>query len=1140
MSANEAVQSAETPIVGMRLVGNSGTYRLTRFLGGGQTAAVYAALVEDSKIVHRIGEEVAVKLMIPGLDKETTKRFWQEEDFLIGLNQGLRRLALQGLDAEDASTLVPSVWDRSKDKGPQFLVMTLASGKSLDEFLRSDRRFSEIDSLRIIYQLLAVLLSLHEEVRRVYLDFQPRNVFWDERAKRITVIDWNLLSQSESKDYQPDYSQDIRMAIQLLHRLLVNQESLLSVLEDRKSRNAWEGLSLSTRLLLREIAEPDADTRSSIRKLLDRIGAELTWHRASSDELLYQAADRVEQMTVAKNADAGINEVITHHQRAVALLRLAEGRGISRRMGAIAQDLHEKLDRDALAHSHLTGGQALLRAGDYSQAKELFDKALTEAVTPGELVLARRWWLLSQNPSSEADAQVQELVDLLADAEGQPRQGQLASSAFESVDWQGLKTIAKEMEALGTLADLLLLDIPTLEQSSLQVWIDNAQKAVKVFEDLDSGQFGTPSYGEALWYWLGNGQSLPVTKQRIQDKLDSIAKRQAHTAKIDRETKADLSPQEARALLRETEFGSDPYLHSKILEYVPRWMDDAVNDKELAELLTGLEQGSSTPGIKKQILDHQRSLTLLQEARFWVDWAAVPSVQTGDAHNQIASDSAPEALSMPSGQEENGPGHSEAHPIHIKETAAEITASDQLAMLPGPGSMAAADLALHWLKAVQSNTLEHTSRLTKLTNDFVAACLQQRYTSESIEAWLGRSFPKELKLLTTGINYNAGIIAQKRQLGIVELQIRNAQRQKDRIEADGMQNQRQLTQSLEKLRQNHENDLKRLSDRHEHEVARLTQETQRLLAENKRIAEEQTRRKGEFQEELNRIREAAVQEKEADLRAIENTIAALEVEFQKLDRLAAAEKARKWQEVERQVAEELAPLRAQKETLQAAIVQVENEAMEQRQIYREQILAVETQWQTVKEETEKRQQELDRLNLRLRQKRTADRTLRLELDRYRLQQKNLKTEISRMYADKNMLRDTTWQMKVTLRNLESAIEQMNRVRTHERHALRRVARMLAFGEGTAQDGEFEKVLARHLLERAKTIGKHDFPRDIAEINSAMNDIAELEHIYRVLAYLQFATEQVDFQAEIDVLHDLLEGARLSFRIRYVRTPDNSK
>lgn len=205
------------------LHGNRAVYRLVKFLGGGKYGEVWLAEVAEGELWLEIDghyepvKEVALKIMKPGLTEREKRDFWLEREVLPTLQYYEKQHNLR----VDGYSLVPTLFDAVEEEQaapyPAFFVQTLATGQPLDELMRERGSLPELDALTIIAQFCRVLEALHKGEQRSYLDFQPRNIFWNEEAKRILVIDWNLLSTL----FEARYAEDVLTASRLLYRLLM-------------------------------------------------------------------------------------------------------------------------------------------------------------------------------------------------------------------------------------------------------------------------------------------------------------------------------------------------------------------------------------------------------------------------------------------------------------------------------------------------------------------------------------------------------------------------------------------------------------------------------------------------------------------------------------------------------------------------------------------------------------------------------------------------------------------------------------------------------------------------------------------------------------------------------------------------------
>lgn len=161
-------------------------------LGGGKYGEVYLADITWEKAYQADQRyEVALKVENLGLDDKEKQLFDRELETLNAL--GIYQKNMFGLQEADIFTPI-SLGGGFTNEGRNFLAMTLAEGRPLDELLREGKKL-DLSAIRSIgRQLCMVFEALHNGVKRGYLDFQPKNVFWDEKRNKITVVDWNLLT----------------------------------------------------------------------------------------------------------------------------------------------------------------------------------------------------------------------------------------------------------------------------------------------------------------------------------------------------------------------------------------------------------------------------------------------------------------------------------------------------------------------------------------------------------------------------------------------------------------------------------------------------------------------------------------------------------------------------------------------------------------------------------------------------------------------------------------------------------------------------------------------------------------------------------------------------------------------------------
>lgn len=360
-----------------------GAYRELKYLGGGQTAEVYRVRREN------IGDDWALKLLTA---PELAQRFFQEVDTLGELNLAPQRALLQ----EDGRSLVPQVIDEQQTGNERFFVMSLAIGTPLDEVLRDKGSLSEREALHIMARVTRVFRVLHEDLQRSYLDFQPRDIFWQPENGRIMVIDWNLLSRRG----QADVAGDILALGKLLYRMTVGVERPPHALT---LAPGWGRVTVGAQEILRRSTHRNPARRyPTMQALQAQIEAQLALWDTDPATLIVQAGEAV---TKAQQAQTGgprgadqplwlaakrVTDIAS--QKADALQPMQAGM-LNQFKSMIATGLQST--RGSLATALILFG-----AKDAEKAVEQFQVAFNETDDIREQLTAARWRLVAEAASA--------------------------------------------------------------------------------------------------------------------------------------------------------------------------------------------------------------------------------------------------------------------------------------------------------------------------------------------------------------------------------------------------------------------------------------------------------------------------------------------------------------------------------------------------------------------------------------------------------------------------------------------------------------------------------------------------------------------------------------------------------------------
>ena len=181
MSLDDLGLSFLTPSQEPDEIGRLGHYRVLQVLGRGGMGIVF--LAEDP----RLGRQVALKVILPRIAKIPAAR-----------DRFLR-------EAKAAASLkndhIVTVYQVDEANGVPFLAMELLQGKTLDQSLRTGRRFSILETLQIAHDIAQGLAEAHAK-GLVHRDIKPANLWLEQSPEgmlRVKILDFGL-ARAERED----------------------------------------------------------------------------------------------------------------------------------------------------------------------------------------------------------------------------------------------------------------------------------------------------------------------------------------------------------------------------------------------------------------------------------------------------------------------------------------------------------------------------------------------------------------------------------------------------------------------------------------------------------------------------------------------------------------------------------------------------------------------------------------------------------------------------------------------------------------------------------------------------------------------------------------------------------------------------
>jgi hypothetical protein len=366
-----------------------GRYRLESGLGLGYTARVYRALDTST------GEQVALKVMKPGLPQGMQKRFKDEAMVLADLHAAQAKRELP-------NSLIVGLRGMDLEHEPPYIALELLKSRTVLHLLMERGRFKEQEALTIGGQFCRVMQLLHEDLARSYTDMKLDNIWWD--GEWITVSDWNIVSEVGEADVEQDLLNFGKHLYRMVTGVALDPESGGFGQYDlaKKSGGAWgKALSWGMQGVLhralhrnREERFPDAFSLAQALWNLSKI-----WDAAAKD------------LPVEAGAKLSGNPSCEQADQALTILDIAKRRADGNEE-VILKLIHKAEQVLQAQETSLARGRSFWRAADYRSAAEALEDSIEDGVEELEA-----WRLLGlARLGMERPAEMGELRDRIEDA----------------------------------------------------------------------------------------------------------------------------------------------------------------------------------------------------------------------------------------------------------------------------------------------------------------------------------------------------------------------------------------------------------------------------------------------------------------------------------------------------------------------------------------------------------------------------------------------------------------------------------------------------------------------------------------------------------------------------------------------------
>jgi serine/threonine protein kinase len=160
-----------------------GRYRVLDKIGTGASGDVYRCF---DPILKR---DVAVKVPLVNLDpaelKTVVEKFYHEAEIAAQFQHA------NIVTVFDVGGSLPAEHEQPDEHGSHFLVMELATGVNLKDYLQGQEQLSVEETLQIIFECCKALDYIHYR-GVIHRDIKPANIIYDSQAKLVKLTDFSI------------------------------------------------------------------------------------------------------------------------------------------------------------------------------------------------------------------------------------------------------------------------------------------------------------------------------------------------------------------------------------------------------------------------------------------------------------------------------------------------------------------------------------------------------------------------------------------------------------------------------------------------------------------------------------------------------------------------------------------------------------------------------------------------------------------------------------------------------------------------------------------------------------------------------------------------------------------------------------
>ncbi|VEP13130.1 putative Calcium/calmodulin-dependent protein kinase [Hyella patelloides LEGE 07179] len=166
-------------------------------------------LFKQYKIIEEIGSGafgktyIAIDTAFPGSPRRVVKHLCPKnsDPESLAIAKRLFKTEAKVLSHLGEHDRIPRLFSYFEEEGEFFLVQELVEGQDLTQEFQPGKRWSEVETIRFLQELLEILSVVHQE-NTIHRDLKPANIMRRQRDGKLVLIDFGLVKEILNVDRQ--------------------------------------------------------------------------------------------------------------------------------------------------------------------------------------------------------------------------------------------------------------------------------------------------------------------------------------------------------------------------------------------------------------------------------------------------------------------------------------------------------------------------------------------------------------------------------------------------------------------------------------------------------------------------------------------------------------------------------------------------------------------------------------------------------------------------------------------------------------------------------------------------------------------------------------------------------------------------